>query len=266
MKAVRAGLVYGWNSLKRGKDVELYLMLVVALTLILLHALHIVSPEAIGAGALGVLILLAVALLKNRFQSEQLQLLLIEMQRPETPLAERFFTKKDRIEEISSLIPNVTEEVCLWGTTLSMHIPYLAPAFKKSAELGRTVKLLLIKPGSASIAMSALRAGPKVSSEDIERGLEHNLEILRPLVEASNGRLQVRLVDYLAPYTLYAYDPETSSGRMDLRLGSFHGDHELRPTFQLLRERDGEWYFYFLAQFKSVWTIAEPLDSETIRL
>lgn len=45
---------------------------------------------------------------------------------------------------------------------------------------------------------------------------------------------------------------------MDLRLGSFHGQHELRPTFRLIRKRDGEWFDYFYEQFTSVWNAADP--------
>jgi len=108
--------------------------------------------------------------------------------------------------------------------------------------------------------MSAFRSGPDGPSvTDLKRDLENNLHILRAIAETREG-LEIRLVDYLAPYTLYAYDPGRENGSMELRLGSFHGQHEKRPTFLLQRDRDPNWFDYFSAQFLSVWEGADPAE------
>ncbi|MFF3455314.1 hypothetical protein ACFYXH_13460 [Streptomyces sp. NPDC002730] len=168
--------------------------------------------------------------------------------------ATRFFVEQDNLTDIQNLVTNAEEEVWLWGTPLSMHIPYLEPYLKKALAKGVLVKVLLIKPASAAMNMAAFRA-PDNDVRNLEERLSINLNILRRL-GAHNSGLEIRLVDYLAPYTLYAYDPGLGGGKMDLRLGSFLGDHDLRPTFQLLRARDGDWFDYFYEQFTLVWSAA----------
>jgi hypothetical protein len=107
-----------------------------------------------------------------------------------------------------------------------------------------------------------LRAGPPpkgMTQREQEEQLENNLAILRRLAHAG-PQLEVRLIDFLAPYTLYAYDPGSDTGKMVMRLGSFHGEHHLRPTFQIERARDVAWFEYFHEQFVSMWDAAEPYD------
>ncbi|MFL6072059.1 MAG: hypothetical protein ACJ73S_01425 [Mycobacteriales bacterium] len=174
--------------------------------------------------------------------------------------AHKFFVEKDKVDEISRLIKNVQEQVWLLGTTLSMHVPYVQPALQHAVANNRNVRILLIKPGGAAMDMSVLRAGPKgLGRHEQEQHLNTNLAILWRLARFGPN-VEVRLIDYLAPYTLYAYDPGMDSGMMQMRLGSFHGDHYLRPTFRVDRSRDEVWFEYFYEQFVSMWNAADPYD------
>jgi hypothetical protein len=47
---------------------------------------------------------------------------------------------------------------------------------------------------------------------------------------------------------------------MRMRLGSFHGKHHLRPTFQVDRSHDEAWFDYFYEQFVSMWNAGDPYD------
>ncbi|MEU8048451.1 hypothetical protein [Micromonospora haikouensis] len=170
--------------------------------------------------------------------------------------ANRFFVEQDDLIEISRLIQHAQDEVWLWGTTLSMHIPFLDIYLGQALARDVRVKVLLICPGGAAMSMLAFRAGPAWGLKNLEEHLAINLGLLDRRLEQGNA-LEVRLVDYLPPYTLYAYDPGLDGGSMDLRLGSFGGQHELRPTFRLIRKREGEWFDYFYEQFTSVWNAAD---------
>lgn len=168
--------------------------------------------------------------------------------------ASQFFVEEDRPDEIQRSILTAQEEVWLWGAILEKHIPGLIEYFERALAQGTRVKVLLIKPGdeanvSASISMSALRADK--SAQLLEKILQHNLDLLEPLLV--NENFELRVVDYLGPYTLYAYDPDSAHGKMDLRLSSFRGKHELRPTFYIEHEHDPDWFDYFFDQFMQVW-------------
>ncbi len=104
--------------------------------------------------------------------------------------------------------------------------------------------------------MSALRADK--SNHVLERNLKHNLELLHPLLVQKG--FELRLLDYFGPYTLYAYDPDSPHGKMDLRLSSFRGKHELRPTFRVNHQDDPDWFDYFFDQFMQAWNAAECIN------
>jgi hypothetical protein len=179
---------------------------------------------------------------------------------PGPAAASKFFVEVDDPDQIFRLIENVQEQAWLLGTTLSMHVPYLRPAFRHAIANGRNIRILLIKPGGAALDMSVLRAGPEgMGLQEQEEQLGNNLAILQQLARVGPS-LEVRLIDYLAPYTLYAYDPGLDTGMMQMRLGSFHGKHHLRPTFQVDRSRDDAWFEYFYEQFVSMWNSADPCD------
>lgn len=103
---------------------------------------------------------------------------------------------------------------------------------------GVLVRIVLITPAGAAMTMAAFRS-PDTDTGQLQEFLHNNLDTLNRLHTDHPG-LQVRLIDYLPPYTLYAYDPGLPAGRMDLRLASFHGDYDLRPTFSVQRARDGD--------------------------
>ncbi|MBT2234993.1 helix-turn-helix transcriptional regulator [Nonomuraea sp. NEAU-A123] len=172
--------------------------------------------------------------------------------------ASQFFQEEDSENEIRRLILTAQEEVWLWGATLSAHIPGLVDYFERALENGTKIKILLIKPSdetgpSTSLTMSAFRANK--SAEALNRRLQYNLNLLEPLSEQKG--FELRVVDYLGPYTLYAYDPDSPHGKMDLRLSSFRGKHELRPTFRIEHEHDPDWFDYFLDQFLQTWNAGE---------
>jgi hypothetical protein len=72
-----------------------------------------------------------------------------------------------------------------------------------------------------------------------------------------HGRLEVRAVDYLAPYALFAYDPDLPTGRMDVRIAGLQVDVDTRPTFTITAANAGRWYQHFKEQFEAAWRLAE---------
>jgi hypothetical protein len=141
-----------------------------------------------------------------------------------------------------------------------MHVSELKPTIEAAIAKGAMVKILLITPrGSDAMSMAARRAGHETPDE-LEHELSSNLIKLRLIADHLSqqadrptlARLEVRQLDYLPPYTLYAYDPHSLSGRMEIRLGGLSVVHDKRPGFTLT-PRDGVWYQHFKDQFNAAW-------------
>jgi hypothetical protein len=172
--------------------------------------------------------------------------------------ASAFFAPEDDLRQIQEKIRTASDEAWFWGAILEKHIPALVEFFSDALADGKRIRVLLIDPGdgvefSHSLMMSAFRANKP--PETLAKNLRFNLELLGE-IRKSHQTLEVRVADYLAPYTLYAYDPEAPQGRLECRLGSFRGRHDFRPTFSVDAAGDPDWFDYFYDQFKQVWSAA----------
>jgi hypothetical protein len=186
---------------------------------------------------------------------------------PAGSLAARFFYDSDNPHEIERSLASANV-VWMWGATLTMHIPYFAPLIEKRTLEGKETRILLLAPDSASMKMAALRSS-RHSEGQLGQELRANLERLTVLLQRqielpvdcdkTRRPLQVRVVDYLAPYALYAYDPGQPDGMLEIRISTFRGTHYKRPTFRLVQDIDREWFDHFRNEFEKVWDVSTPV-------
>ena len=243
------------------KNCDAYAIGIVAFVVAIFDVLGQASSTVVSATVLAILSVLGFTLLRDRLEKDRLRSAIDRIRDPDA-LAARFFAKEDRLDEIRDLVRS-SREVWLMGATLQAHIPPLTEVFAYSMredlpERDRLrVKILLLKPRSSSISMAVFRAHGGETEEQLNQDLEGNLSrLMRLAATQPAGQLEIRTVDYLAPYTLYAYDPDLPSGQMEMRLTTFRGSHFMRPTFRLVRARDGEWYNHFYKEFEKIWNTA----------
>ncbi|CNF97999.1 Uncharacterised protein [Mycobacterium tuberculosis] len=174
----------------------------------------------------------------------------------------RLLREVHSLEEAKDLIQGSRREVWLWGSVLADHIAFLSPFIERAVLRGLVVKVLLIKPAPSGVmTMAVLRAGHSDDAE-LQHALEDNIFRLRQVARranAHNGRLEVRVVDYLAPYAAFAYDPDLPTGRMDVRIAGLQIELDNRPTFTVTAAEDGRWYQHFRDQFKCAWELGEAV-------
>jgi hypothetical protein len=257
------------------KNLELYFLMPVAAVAAVGGAVGWAKQEFVLAVTLALLAVLGVSLLKINHNVDTLQDVTAELKSPPSP-ASLLFRKQDDIEDIKRSI-RASRDIWLWGSALTQHIGFLAGTIGESMESNDLhVKVLLIKPSSSAVEMAAFRA-PNYTTAQLEIDLAAGIDKLKREASARDrGNLQIRVVDYLAPYTLYGYDPvlprnfepnpgtpgtwePNPAGHAEMRLTSFKGDHDYRPTFTLYGERDHGWYSHFCTEFTKVWAVADPV-------
>lgn len=258
------------SDIRSGKNIDLYLTFPVAIAVIALTLIGVAAEKAIPGLISALLSLLAVASLNTRRQNDDLREILQRSQAQEG-LANRFFWRRHDVEQVKDLILGSSREVWLWGATLSMHVSELKPTIEQALARGISVKVLLIsQEPEGAMPMAAWRAGHPDRAE-LEDELSTNLRKLRQIVGRANtateqpgrGHLEVRLINYLAPYTIYGYDPFGPTGRLDIRLSGIHTAHDARPGFTLQAARDGDWYNHFKNQLDAAWRLAATeIESE----
>jgi hypothetical protein len=185
---------------------------------------------------------------------------------------------EDNVTDIMKLIPE-SQEVWLWGAALTEHIPMLRETLRIGARKGVRVRVLLIAPDSAAVRMLAFRAAepPPSPAEDaaaadyierlnetasyLNRKLAENIADLERIMKLVPGEhLQYRTLDYLAPYVIYAFDPESPRGRLIVRVGFHAGNNQERPTLWFSKEEDPSWFNHFMHQIEIAWSAASAME------
>lgn len=245
-----------WRDLRRGENIDLYPIIVISLTATVLSQLGVGSRDWTLSLLLALVGLIAIAMLVNRRQGQRISAALAKLGEA-SALSQRFLRREGSVEDATRRIA-AAREVWLWGTTLSVHLPAFEDEVRSGLARGLTIRVLLIRPESAAIAMAAFRAGPRVTEDDLDADLRRNLTRLQRM--ATSGDLEVRVIDYLGPYVLYLFDPLTNHGHAIVRVTNFRGTNDDRPTFELDAEKDQLWFAYFRRQFETVWAAADVAD------
>jgi hypothetical protein len=247
------------NDLKRGQNYDVYITVAIAATVTLLGLFGIVDNIIISAAILATLTLVSSSLLVNRRDNQSTRETLNKLQNVGTAF-DRFLVMEYSREEIIQRV-STSHEIYMWGTALEAHIPLLKDYIRQGLDTGLKVKCLLVKPSSAAVKMAVFRA-KHLKETEIDAILCRNLTILADLAsENLSGKLEYRVVDYLAPYTMYVFDPKLSSGYLLAPMSTFRVSNvHRRPTFKLTCRHDKEWFDYFVDQFEQVWNEAEAFE------
>ena len=249
-----------WQDIRSGQNLDIYITGSIALVIAILGILGIANQTVISAAILATLVLVLGSLLIARNQNEEFRTVLSNI-KDKASIADRFFTIGDDISEIQNLLRQ-SHKVYFWGTTLTTHIPILQEDIERGLDSGLEVKFLLIKPLSSALRMAAFR-GKNLKEEDLNNDLTRNLARLADIAtKSTSGKLEYRVIDYLAPYTMYAFDPHLPSGQIIGRLSTLRVPNAKRPIFKLTRQNDHEWFDFHVEQFEAAWQAACPLNSE----
>jgi hypothetical protein len=254
------------HDIHTGQNIDVYIAIVVSIIIAILGILGVVNQTVIFSALLTVTAIVTYSMLVNRQQNEEVMAVLSNLKDTRS-LAARFFHKEDDIGDIIKIIRK-SQEVILWGYTLSSHIPLLKEDIEDGLDRGMQVKILLLKPlskdpleeeaSAKALHMAAVRSESLTSIEVLNKNLVDNLTILKR-IKSSRPNLEYKVIDYFAPYTMYVYDPspQLSSGKIMVRLSTLEVRNADRPTYYLTATDDKPWFDFHYEQFKIAWGKAE---------
>ncbi len=248
-----------WKNIKRNFDI--YLTIIVAIIVGILGIFGVVENTVVSSAVLATLALVSSSLLVNRRESDDLRSELSNLA-PKYSIISRLFNPEYDIADVIQQIRN-SRVIYLWGTALTTHIPLLRDEIKQGLQKGLEIKFLLIKPHSSAVRMAVFRAN-NFGESQLNAALERNLAILHDLqMEVPNGKLEYKVVDYLAPYAMQCFDPHLAQGAVRIILSTFQLKNILfRPSFKINRTDDEKWFMYFVEQFELIWGEAEFYKKE----
>ena len=232
-----------WHDIRSGENIDLYLTVVVAASLATLNIFGVAPQSLLSPITLGVLALLAITSLGNRYRIERLVSAFSRS-------ADSFF-----MEEFPPGVKNdfaEASETWLIGVSLSRTVKTYYSQIERKLGQGHTIRVLLVHPAGAGVEMAVSRNYARrdvaLKSGDIHNTLQHLCDIR----QNTPGKLEIRTIQSPLTYGAIVVDPNAASGALYLEHYCFRVSTESLPRF-VLRASDGRWYDFFKKEMSTLW-------------
>lgn len=247
------------NDVKLGNNLDVYLTVPIAIMIAILGAFSIADQEIISSAILATLAILATSSIQDR---NERAIIKDTLKRDEYCYADKFF-QEHNIYQFKELI-ETSQSALFWGIHFRKTISIWRYALQQSLSNGSHLKFLLVKPESSAVDMSLLRHSPNSTKDDVNGYIRRVLRDLAYVGFSSNAvdRIQVRVIDFLPPYTIIAVNPSSSNGKISVLLASIRTATEKTPSFQIEAEKDRNSFDFFIDQFNKAWNEGEVVDLE----
>lgn len=251
------------SDLSSGQNLEIYVTVLLALTLGLMGIFDVVDGRFIAAATLGTLGLLALSSLASRHQSmylytsvQSLTSVLNAVVSGDVPIDRFLAEKAPRLDDHI----RAASDVRLLGVTLSRTVRDLVGTLDARLRAGASVRVIVIDPEGTAPVEAVARTVGVTSPEFYRPRITSTIEILSALASlpGTSGGVEVRLLPYVPAFGMYVIDPEAAHGEIYVELYQ-HRSLEPNPCFALRAERDGRWFKFFVNQFDVLWQSARPL-------
>jgi len=247
------------KEIRRGENLELYLTIILAITVAILGILQIAKFEVISAVILATLGLLASSLLSSRRVITDVKASFDELNAAVKAL------ETQGVGHISELLtrsyPDFTEQirtakrVSIEGSTLMSTVTRYAGEFARLLQRGGTLRILVSEPVPEVLAMQVFRSSSLKDPTEMKKLMEGNVAVMKALADkaSSPDQFEIRVMPYLAPYSLVIIEGDDDISRAYVKLLPFQRPEPESPTFEVHSQYDGEWFQFFLDQFERMW-------------
>jgi hypothetical protein len=249
------------QDIRKGRNLEVFLTLVVVLVLLFLDVFGVVSTEVVAAGTLATLALLCYSTLTNREQMQRLMDTAIATQ----AIIERKASDKLRVDELFWKEKRLLEEelaqarfIGIVGVTLGGTVRIYRGTFEERLASGAHIRFILIDPASEATRHAKLRSQAMVRDSSYAEFVQATIELICILVDLTgpHGTVELGLLPYAPSFGMVLIDPDEDLGRIIVEIYQ-HKSLALNPTFELDPERDPRWYKFFHEQFDLLWESCE---------
>lgn len=235
-----------WDDIKKGENLDLYLTVVAAVVIATLN-LFGVAQAYIAPLTLAVLALLALAMLGNRYQHQQLVSSLSQN------IESVFLT-----EFPASVRTDFETGQDLWmvGISLSTPIDDYYSTLEKKLRLGHKVKVLMVRPDSPAVEMSEMRAYARANAARTRIEIQDHLQDFCKLREIAPDSILIRTIAHPLGHGVLAMNPDSTSGVLYISNYPYKTEGGSLPKM-VLRPKDGIWYELYRQELHNLWDSGE---------
>lgn len=229
-----------WGDVKRGDNLELYALILLAFGLVVANLFGITSPELATSLTLVVLGILAFSMLKNRHKLEEILGVLEDS-------GEEFLRPRTEIVSLEEGGEGAAEIVVVGISLLVLY--RRRPFFEEKLEQGCRLRFLLLDPESEAIKIF----NSMTEQKGVLRDIANAFDSLEALTHIAPDKIEARLSNVFLPYGIVAFDPEHRGGVMTVEPLAYKTGLDQRPHFVLKKEDNVHWFRFFQDQYEKLW-------------
>lgn len=248
------------SDIENRKNLELYLVLIVAFIAIILDTFGVNTTEAIFEVLLAITGLIAFSLIGNKHDNEILK------------------EKIDKIINIKELFSEWSDEKfkarILEADSLSMIAVANYVFLKRNAELikqyvlrGGEIKCLLVDPSGDAMKMICDRAtGHEKKIKHLAMEVDLSIQQFRDFAKSSPKpkKIQFKLIDHVPFAIVTIIDPQKDNGIIFVTLEGYGLPYQVRPCFTLKKYEDDKWFNFYLNSFENIWESDKSQEVELL--
>lgn len=232
-----------WQDIRRGDNIDLYIAVIIAISLAVLNILGITPLSSLPPITLAVLGLLAISTLGNRHQVEKL------MEQMNQPSGSLFL--EDHPDSYKNDFLN-SSEILLIGVTLDRLIRNKYSVIESKLRKGDRIRFLLVHPEGAACEIAVKRMYIKTKVDNVRELIRNSISSLNQLKRIAPNNLEIRTIQ--DPLTFGGVMMNTTSAKGILYI-AHHPQRNVgrsQPKF-VLHAKDGHWYEFFKLEVEAMW-------------
>ena len=252
------------RDIRSGKNVDVYLAILLSAVLAILGILDIVPFSILGGVILASMSWLSLNVLLERKErkTQNAELLQAISAQNNLALTATDFFKENYVYNSQEFQDSfkTSHDVVIFGMSQSRMITAYGGQIRRILTEGGSIKFVITDPDGIGTEMS-IKRGSTPGRIDIIRQ-QHWATLVRlstyPKESTFKGSLEIKLIDLLPPFTLYGFDIfDTKKGKIFVWITPFREPSEKRPGFVLTPARDPDWFAFFRHQFEKLWSSEE---------
>lgn len=262
------------QDVRTGKNVDAYIAVLLSFTLAVLSLVNKLPAELLGAallGSLGWLILNAIS--RRRENEKRINKLLDILVKQRSDIRAKDFFVENYVyndEEFQESFRSA-QELYVIGMGQNRSVTTHGGQIHRILTEGGKVHFILADPDGVSTEMAMKRGSARQSLYLARQSHWSAVARLASLFKDPDckGKLEVKFIDLLAPYTMYGFDIyEPDKAKIYVWITPFREPSETRPGFKLTALKDPDWFIYFRRQYEKFWNCEETktcnLDTLTV--
>lgn len=243
-----------WKDIKQGENIDVYIVIVVAIALSILSLLELAPPQWIPPLTVAVLAMLAITTLGNRFRLEKLMENL-------QPFSQSTFLDKypdSFFDEFEN-----EKDILLIGTSLNRTLSHHYKNLLKKLNANGKIKILTIHPNGEANKLAASRIHGGINEERHRRWILDALEGAMILKKSSPENVEIKTLNYVMSFGGMIVSPQNDNGIVYLEHYTYQIEEDDEPKL-VLTKKSGKWFYLFKKQFIKYWDEGKTLQLQDL--